>query len=151
MTLLEMLLSLAIGLFLTGMMVKLYSLQETLHADIQQLSQLNRQAVITQTLLTNELESFLGPVEILDNGHKIQLKDKVFYISKNGLYSKKLKDNAVELISGVKDLTAKKINQQIEINIIVYIKGRGDESKGVHSNNSINLHFFVKLNSTLNT
>lgn len=144
MTLLETLLSLAIGLFLVGVMVKLYSLQALLHDDIQQLSGLNRQAIITRQIFANEIESSLQPVTLIDNPHQIKLGDKIFYISRNNLYIKKNNDFSVELVSGVKNLTAKKINGRIEINATVYIKEKGDETKRVYPNNGINLHFFVK-------
>jgi hypothetical protein len=128
-SLLETHLSVAISLFLISLMVKLYGLQETLHYHVQQLSTLNRQAIITRQILSHAVE---------------KNQEKYLYIYKDNLYLKKPHDIAVELVSGVKNLTFAHSQNKIEINATVFIRENGHERKGVYSNNSINLHFFVK-------
>jgi len=148
-SLLEILLSLSIGLFLVAMMIKLYGLQESLHYDVQSLSQLNHRAIIARLILTNEVKNSTRPVNILEQGHKIEVDHKVFYVSKDGLYIKKNNDFSVELVPGIKNLTAKNINNTIEISFTVFIKEKLHETKGLYINNSLNLHFFVKRNCHL--
>ena len=149
-SILEILLSLSIGLFLVAMMVKLYALQESLHYDVQSLSQLNRRAIIARQILVNEIQAASEQVIILDQGHKIEVDNKVLYLNKDSLYIKKNNDFSVELVPGIKNLVAKKINHTIEINFTVFInafvKEKSHETKGLYINHSLDLHFFVKLN-----
>ncbi|HEV2613760.1 MAG TPA: prepilin-type N-terminal cleavage/methylation domain-containing protein [Gammaproteobacteria bacterium] len=133
-SLLETLFSLAISLFLISLMVKLYGLQEILHYDVQQLSTLNRQAIITRQILSHAVE---------------KNQEKYLYINKDNLYLKKPHDIAVELVSGVKNLVMTKHQDKIDIKITVFIRGNSHETKRLYSNNSINLHFFVKPRCTV--
>jgi hypothetical protein len=144
-----MLLSLAISLFLVSIMIKFYSLQETLHTDIQTLSQLNRQAVIARQIFVNEIEFSQGLITILDSGHKLEINHKIFYTHKNNLYSKKNNDFAVELVPNIKNFSAKKVNNIIELNFTVFIREKSHETQRIHINNSLNIHFFVKFNRAL--
>ncbi len=149
-TLLELLLSLSLGMLMIVFMLKLFTLQENLHGDVNRLSQLNRHALITRLLFTHEIESAKN-IYILDNGHQLKIDNALFYLTKNNLYVKKDQDVAVELMPQIKDLRITHQNNQFFIMAVVYLPENKYEQSGVHFNHSIALRFFVKPHCTFNT
>ncbi|MDX2163856.1 MAG: hypothetical protein SFW07_00375 [Gammaproteobacteria bacterium] len=150
MTLLELLLSLSIGLFLASLLLKLFSLQETLHQDVNNLSVLNRHALTTRLILTREIES-AKVIQILNNNHEFKADNTLFYINKNNLYLKKAQDVAVELIPDVKNLSVALHHSQLEVSVLVYLPENQNETQGVYLTHSIALHFFAKPHCIFNT
>ncbi len=150
-SLLEILFSLSIGLFLIALMVKLFSLQESLHKDIVNLSTLNRHALIVRQIFTNEIEAAKN-IELLDQDHQIIIDHKIFYSQKNNLYVKNInkeKDVAVELMSNVKELVFKREPSAVTISMTVFMPEKCNDKenkKGLCANHSIALYFSVKSN-----
>lgn len=149
MTLLELLLSLSIGMFVIALMLKLFALQESLSQEINNLSTLNRHALTTRLILTHEIKS-AKTIQIINGGHEIKIDNKLFYLAKNNLYVKKDHDFAVELMPGVKNLMVMQDYSQLELSMLVYLSEEHHEVKGVYPHHRIAIHFFVKPRCTFN-
>jgi len=149
MTLLELLLSLSIGLFLASLLLKLFLLQENLHRDVSNLSLLNRHALTTRLIFTREIGSAKS-IQFLSN-HEIKIDNRVFFINKSNLMAKKDQDVAVELMPDVKNLTITQHHSQLDVSFLVYLPENQNETKGVYLNHSIALRFFVKPHCIFNT
>lgn len=145
-SLIEVLISIALGLVLLSLLIKLYGMVDGLNSDVRVASQLNRNAVLVRLILTHEIQNAKNEVVVLDNGHRIKIDQKVFYCINNNLYTQKNQDNAVELLAGIKNFNINQAGDTLEFNLVVYPKERFYESRRVYFNNRINLHFFVKLN-----
>ncbi len=116
-SLIEMMVSLSLGLFLLLILGRIYVWQLELNQQLQDLAVIQDNGRIATQLLLDNVRN--AKQIIIDNPHALQLdnvSDTIYFFARsNGLYRRVNDDKAVEMVEGINvlDFEAIKKNQQI--------------------------------------